>query len=126
MIFTNYFGSWFQAIKAASALRSGVMNLPMVVASTIFSLAAGVGITLVGYYTPFMLLSSVLAAVGAGLLSTFKVDTPASKWIGYQVIYGLGVGLSRQTPLIAVQTVLPLADISIGSGMIMFTQTITG
>ncbi|KAK1994661.1 hypothetical protein LX36DRAFT_713725 [Colletotrichum falcatum] len=30
-----------------------------------------------GYYTPFSMLSSVLMPVGAGLLSTFRVDTCA-------------------------------------------------
>ncbi|MCJ1378981.1 hypothetical protein MMC17_002080 [Xylographa soralifera] len=119
-----YVPVWFQAIKGASPLDSGVMNLPMVIATTIFSLVGGLGITLVGYYTPFMIASSILSAVGSGLLITFQPDTGHAKWIGYQVLYGFGVGLSRQTPLIAVQNVLPIVDVSIGSGMIMFMQTL--
>ncbi|KAI0153184.1 MFS general substrate transporter [Xylariaceae sp. FL1272] len=121
-----YVPIWFQTIQGASPFESGVRNLPMVVATTIFSLLGGVLISVTGYYSPFMILSSILSAVGSGLLTTFHPNTPSSQWIGYQVIYGLGVGLSRQTPLVAVQSVLALQDVPIGSGVIMFCQTVAG
>lgn len=65
-------------------------------------------------------------AVGAGLLSTFEVTTPHEKWIGYSFIFGMGVGFGMQQALLAVQTVLDLADVPIGSAIIIFAQTIGG
>ncbi|KAK5242029.1 MFS sugar transporter [Cryomyces antarcticus] len=65
-------------------------------------------------------------AIGAGLLSTFKTDTGHAMWIGYQFIFGAGVGLGMQQTLIAVQTVLPAADIPIGTAIMMFSQTLGG
>ncbi|KAI1811941.1 MFS general substrate transporter [Poronia punctata] len=121
-----YVPIWFQSVQGVSPLESGVRNLPMVIATTVFSLLGGVLITVIGYYSPFMILSTVLASIGAGLLTTFTPGISSSKWIGYQVLYGLGVGLSRQTPLIAVSTVLAVQDVPIGSGVIMFSQTIAG
>ena len=121
-----YLPIWFQAIKGASATKSGIMNLPVVLSLVIVSIIAGVCITKVGYYTPFMIASSILMSIGCGLLSTFETTTNHSQWIGYQVIYGLGVGFGMQQPLIGVQTVLPLHDIPVGTSIIMFIQTLGG
>lgn len=68
------------------------MNLTMLLAQVILSIVAGACVTQFGYYTPFMIISSLLMAVGAGLLSTFQPDTGSGKWIGYQVIFGAGMG----------------------------------
>ncbi len=102
------------------------MCLPLVLALVLMSILGGGGVTAVGYYTPFFIVSTILQSIGAGLLTTFTVDTSSSKWIGYQIIYGFGVGLAMQQPLIAVQTVLPLADVPVGTALIMFTQTFGG
>ncbi|KAJ7735121.1 major facilitator superfamily domain-containing protein [Mycena maculata] len=117
---------WFQAIKGVSAVKSGIDNLPMILSLVISSLIAGGVITAVGYYTPFMILSSLLMAVGAGLISTFGVSTGHAHWIGFQVIYGLGVGFGMQQPIMAAQTVLSLQDIPTGTSLIMFMQTLGG
>ncbi|KAL8768108.1 MAG: hypothetical protein Q9209_005571 [Squamulea sp. 1 TL-2023] len=117
---------WFQAIKGVSATKSGIMVLPMILSLVLISVTAGVGVTTLGYYTPFMIVSSVLMAIGVGLMSTWESDTNHSMWIGYQVIYGLGVGFGMQQPLIAVQTVLPLEDVPIGTTVIIFLQTLGG
>lgn len=98
---------WFQAIKGVSATKSGIMVLPMILSLVLISIASGGAITALGYYTPFMILSSILMSIGVGLLSTWKQDTSHSKWIGYQVIYGLGVGCGMQQP--CVQTSIPLS-----------------
>lgn len=102
------------------------MNLPSILGLVLVSIIAGGIITAIGYYTPFMLLSSVCMSIGAGLLATFEVDTNSPKWIGYQFLYGAGVGLGMQQTLIAVQTTLPAADIPIGTAIMMFSQTLGG
>lgn len=102
------------------------MNLPAILGLVIISMLCGGLVTAIGYYTPFMLISSVLMAIGAGLLSTFETDTNHSKWIGYQFIFGAGVGFGMQQTLVAVQTALPKADVAIGTAIMMFSQTLGG
>lgn len=102
------------------------MNLPAILGLVIVSMAAGVAVTVIGYYTPFMLVSSVLMAIGAGLLTTFEVDSGSPQWIGYQFLFGAGVGFGMQQTLVAVQTALPAKDIPIGTAIMMFTQTLGG
>lgn len=117
---------WFQAVKGSSAVNSGIMNLPMLISVVLFSLVAGVVVSVVGYYTPFMLVSTVLMSVGYGLISTFQPDTGAGVWIGYQIIAGAGVGFGMQQPLMAVQAVLSDKDLPTGTAVVVFTQTLGG
>ena len=102
------------------------MNLPMVLSVVVFSMIGGVTITIIGYYTPFAIASSVFLAIGGGLLTTFTPSTGRAKWIGYQVIFGAGVGFGMQQPMLAAQTVLPKKDVPIGTALMMFSNTIGG
>ena len=125
-IFVYYIPIWFQAIKGVSATQSGIDNLGLLLAQVIGTILSGILTTTFGYYVPFMLVSPVLMAVGAGLLTTWNVDTPISQWIGYQIILGIGSGLGFQQPLIAAQTVLPIKDVPTGTSIVLFVQILGG
>ncbi|KAH8646121.1 major facilitator superfamily domain-containing protein [Xylariales sp. PMI_506] len=122
MVVVYYLPIWFQAIKDVDAITSGVMLLPLFIATVVGSLSSGIIISRVGYYTPFFILSSIIMPIGAGLLSTFTPTTGHPRWIGYQVVLGFGLGLGSQQPLNVAQTVLERADISTGTSLIMFTR----
>lgn len=98
------------------------MLLPVVVAS-IFN---GQLVSRIGYYTPSMILGATLTAIGAGLLTTLHVSTTKGQWIGYQILYGVGLGFCAQAPNMAAQTVLPRQDVSIGVSLMFFGQTLFG
>lgn len=117
---------WFQAIKGSSALESGIQTLPMVLALVVANIMCGVGTTLLGYYNPFYYASALLAPIGAGLITTWTVQSGANIWIGYQIIYGLGIGFGMQQSLITVQAVLPLKDVPVGTAMAAFMQMMGG
>ncbi|GKT40627.1 aspyridones efflux protein [Colletotrichum spaethianum] len=121
-----YLPIWFQSVQGVSAVNSGVRNLPMLVGNLVFSLVAGAAVTVWGYYTPFMLLSSVLMSIGYGLLSTISPESPCAMWFGYQIIAGAGVGVGMQQPLIAVQVVLDMPDVPTGTAIVIFAQQIGG
>lgn len=40
---------WFQAVKGASAIKSGIMNLPMILILVIVSVISGITVTVIGY-----------------------------------------------------------------------------
>lgn len=126
MIFVYYLPIWFQAIQGISAVDSGIRLLPLVLAMVLSSILSGGAIARVGYYTPFMLFGCVLLAIGAGLLTTFQVHTPEGKWIGYQIIYGFGMGLTFQAPNLAAQTVLATKDVPVGTSLMFFSQLLGG
>ncbi|QDS68975.1 hypothetical protein FKW77_008988 [Venturia effusa] len=121
-----YLPLWFQAIKGATAVRSGIMSIPLILALVIAAMLCGAMVQRFGYYTPFMYGSVVLASIGAGLLTTFHEDTNHSKWIGYQVLFGLGIGMGMQQSNLAVQTVLKHKDVPTGAALMFFWQSLGG
>ncbi|KKA24338.1 Efflux pump antibiotic resistance protein [Rasamsonia emersonii CBS 393.64] len=126
MLFVYYLPIWFQAIKGVSAVKSGIMNIPVVLSLVLGSIIAGVSVSRMGYYVPFMYASTVIMSIGAGLLTTFTTTTDHQKWIGYQVVYGFGLGLGMQQASVAAQTVLEKKDIPTGAALMMLAQSLGG
>ncbi|GFG26227.1 hypothetical protein IFM61606_06200 [Aspergillus udagawae] len=114
------------AVKGASAIKSGIMNLPMILTLVIVSVISGITVTAMGYYAPLMIASSVLCGIGCGLLYTSSPESNHSLWIGHQAVTGIGIDLGMQQPLIAVQTILDISDVPIGTSVIIFVETLGG
>ena len=126
MVFVYYLPIWFQAIKGVSAMKSGIMTIPMLLGVVISSMLAGFLTKKIGYYTPWMYISCVVTPISAGLITTFTTHTNHSKWIGYQAMYGLGLGIGMQQPSVAAQTVLSKKDVPTGASLIFFAQMLGG
>ncbi|GAP89073.1 putative MFS aflatoxin efflux [Rosellinia necatrix] len=126
IIFVYFLPIWFQAIQGVSAVDSGIRLLPTTLAVVVASISNGIFITKIGYYTPTMLAGTAICSIGAGLLTTLQIDTGMAKWVGYQVLYGFGLGLCFQAPNLAAQTVLPKNDVSIGASLMFFSQILGG
>ena len=119
-LFIYFIPIYFQAIKGTTALQSGIDNLPLILSNVILAVGSGVLVSKWGYVNPFILASVLFAAVGSGLLMTMNADTNTGKWIGYQILFGLGSGMGFQQPPIAVQTVLAFKDIPVGIAITLF------
>ncbi|KAK1962684.1 major facilitator superfamily transporter [Colletotrichum sublineola] len=117
-----YVPLWFQAIQGATPEQSGVRYLALCLAFIFTIFLSGWGVTKTGYYQPFMLAGTVLLSVGSGLLSTLRVTSGADRWIPFQVIAGLGIGVSTQQAAVAVQSSLEEADVAIGVAVVLFFQ----
>lgn len=90
---------WFQSVWGVSATQSGIDSLPLVLSCALFSVVSGVGITLVGYYTPWLIASSLIMCAGCGVLSTFHPSIPIGQWVGYQIFAGAGESTIWRPPL---------------------------
>ena len=110
---------YFQVIDNVSPIQSGVRNLPLILAITLSTVSSGIGVTVTGRPMPFMVVAAAVSTVGVGLLYTLTIGSSSAKWIGYQVLTGLGLGLGFQVPVSAVQATLPQIDIPSGSAMII-------
>ena len=84
---------------------------------------------------PWAIGSSILSAVGTGLLTTLSVTSTAGQWVGYQIVTGYGRGMALQIvrsapfpsarngpylslypkPVIAVQESLPNEELAIAT-----------
>ena len=114
---------YFRAVKEVSASKSGVLVLPTVVALTISLLFSGSAVSIVGYYAPFMVLTSILTPIATGLLTTLEVDAVLARLICYQALFGFGSGIGYQGPQSAAQTVLSPHDAAIGIALMQFANS---
>ncbi|KAK2750065.1 hypothetical protein FQN57_004557 [Myotisia sp. PD_48] len=124
--FVYFLPMWFQVIKNTSAVGSGIHTLAFLLSQVVATIFSGVAVKKFGYYVPLMWLSAIFSSVGSGLMTTFGAETPSREWIGYQIIFGLGIGFGMQQAVVAVQTVLPKKHVAIGSSLVMFFQLLGG
>ena len=115
-----YLPIYFQAIKGSSATTSGIQLLPLILSLVIGSIIIGGVVTVTGQYYYYMPIGAIFFAVGCGLISTLGTESNTGKWLGYQLLAGCGGGAAFQLPIIGVQNALPLADIPIGTAIIMY------
>ncbi|ROW05847.1 hypothetical protein VMCG_05198 [Cytospora schulzeri] len=123
---TVYLPIYFQAVLGRTAFQSGYTFLGTIVPQLLFAIVAGRAIEKTGYYTPFLLVGAVLSTVGLGLMSLLMPHSSAGMWVGFQVIYGIGRGISLSTPFVAVQNALPKRLIPAAMSMLMFTGNFFG
>ncbi|KAK8023800.1 MFS toxin efflux pump [Apiospora rasikravindrae] len=115
---------WFQAIKGASAAESGQMLLPSIISLSVAAFSSGFIVSAIGYYTPHMLIGSPLMGIGSGLLTTLTPTSGPAAWIGWQVIFGLGMGFAITQPWSAIQTALAAKEVPLGMSAVSFAISI--
>jgi MFS family permease len=119
-----YVPIWFQSIKGVDAVQSGIRLLPLMLGMVVASVLTGLLNQRVGYYTAFGIAGACMMSVGTGLLTTLQIDTSEARLIGYQLLYGFGMGMCFQTPNLATQTVLPKRDVPMGLALMFFGQLV--
>ncbi|KAJ3538672.1 hypothetical protein NM208_g5808 [Fusarium decemcellulare] len=121
-----YVPIYFQSVDGSSPIMSGVQNLPLILAVTISMIISGLFINATGLAALVEVCGAALAVIGAGLLYTLEVDTSAGKWIGYQLIAGVGWGLALQVPIIVAQSSAAPEDVSSVTALILLFQCLGG
>jgi len=65
-------------------------------------------------------------SVGAGMLYTLKPNSSIGAWLGYQIIFGAGIGMTLEQCNIAIQTVLPENQIPAGTSLSVLVRSLGG
>jgi EmrB/QacA subfamily drug resistance transporter len=100
---------YFQAVLGATPILSGVYLLPTALSLSFLSAFTGGFIRKTGQYLPPIYFGYIFMTAGFG---TFIDLGPHSSWakiIIYQIIAGMGVGPNFQSPLIALQSLVPVS-----------------
>ncbi|KAK3677024.1 hypothetical protein LTR78_003229 [Recurvomyces mirabilis] len=127
LIFTYFLPTWFQAIKGVSAVQSGIDTIPLVLSLVVGNISAGQVTGRLGYYTSQAYASVIIMPIGAGLLTMLNTTTGHSEWIGFQILFGLGIGLGMQQGNMAAQTVCKdRKDVPMAVSLMMFMQQLGG
>lgn len=124
-ILVYYTAVWLQAIKNTTAIRSGVLTIPMIASMVVGSVTAGAIAQRTGWLNPWAIGGACLMPVGAGLLSLLHATSPIGLFQVF-VVFGLGLGMCMQQSNLAIQVVLPMADVSTGISLVMVMQMLGG
>jgi predicted MFS family arabinose efflux permease len=110
---------YFQTAQGVSATNSGVRNLPLIIPWVIGSIVSSGIVQKTGVAKPFLPFGAVLAAVASGLFYTLDISSGAGKWIGYQILGGIGWGLTIQIPMIMAQASVEPQDLPLITASIL-------
>lgn len=97
----------YQIVRGDSAVQSALELLPFFLSAVTSGLVSGILITKTGHYRIYLWSGGCLSVIGAALLSTSTVDSNVMHQYVYLAIMGLGVGLCKQSFIVAGQAAVP-------------------
>ncbi|ORX94423.1 putative efflux pump antibiotic resistance protein [Clohesyomyces aquaticus] len=121
-----YLPIYFQSILGTSAIRSGVNNLPLMLAAAVFALAGGAVVMKTGHAQLVMMVGSMFSTIAVGLVYTFDIDTSTAYWAGTQFFVGAVMAFGIMHGLSVVQANVGAEDIAAVTANLQFFQTIGG
>ncbi|KAA8575264.1 hypothetical protein MFRU_002g02000 [Monilinia fructicola] len=121
-----YLPIYFQSVHNQSAIASGVNTLPFIAFFALGSMMSGGIIGKTRIFQPFLLAGGLLATIGAALLYTVDLNSSKARYIGPQVIFGFGIGLGCQVPMMALQSFSPPEDVASVTSIIVMMNSISG
>ncbi|GAA0366345.1 MDR family MFS transporter [Micromonospora gifhornensis] len=121
-----FLGQYFQISRGASPTMSGLMTLPMILGLLVSSTVVGRIITNTGRWKRYLVAGSALLTVGFALMGTLRADTPYWQVSIYMAIIGLGVGMSMQNLVLAVQNTVEPHELGAASSVVAFFRSLGG
>jgi DNA-binding MarR family transcriptional regulator len=122
----TYLPQYMQVVKGASPTSSGLQLLPLMAGLLLTSMLSGVLISRSGRYKVFPIVGTALMTVGMYLLSHLGVATSTLAASAYMFVLGVGIGAVMQVLVIAVQNVVPYADLGVATSGATFFRSIGG
>jgi Major Facilitator Superfamily len=119
-----YLPLYFQSVKGASPLVSGLLVVPITVTEAIMGVTAGIIIHRTGQYLELIYIGVSLMTVGNGLYILFSTSSSLADIIGFQIVAGLGAGLLFQAPLIALQALVSQDDTATATATFGFVRSL--
>ncbi|MDR6324708.1 MDR family MFS transporter [Actinoplanes couchii] len=121
-----FLGQYFQIGRGYSPTEAGLLMIPMMGGVLVSSTLAGRAITKSGRIKPYVVAGTITLVAGFAGLSFLDHDT--SLWyIGTSMaVVGVGVGMSMQNLVLAVQNTVSLRDIGAASATVAFFRSLGG
>ena len=114
---------YFQALKGASPLISGVDTLPLNAFMMPAAVISGGIMAKTGLCRPIHATAWGFFALAFGLLTTLNTDSSTAEWVFYQIFLAIGLGASFVTILPAIQSTLAESDVAVSTGTFSFVRS---
>jgi EmrB/QacA subfamily drug resistance transporter len=121
-----FLGQYFQISRGYTATEAGLLTIPMMGGILVSSIVGGRLMSRIGKIKPFLVVGAVLLTIGFAGLSMIDQDTSLGL-LGVAMLFaGLGVGMTMQNFVLAVQNAVPLKDIGAASSTVSFFRSLGG
>ncbi|MGT2463557.1 MDR family MFS transporter [Sinomonas atrocyanea] len=123
---SSFLGQYFQVARGATPTEAGLLTLPMIAGNFLGSVVTGQLITRFGRWKGYLLAGTVFTAGGMGLLGTIDHTTDLAVTGVFSFVLGLGLGMTMQNLVLAVQNTVPVAIIGTASSTVAFFRSVFG
>ncbi|MGF7121224.1 MDR family MFS transporter [Rhodococcus sp. TAF43] len=121
-----FLGQYFQIARGYSPTAAGLLTLPMVIGSMVSSAVSGSLITKFGRWKGFIVGGSIMMTVGFFLLSTIDHQTNMVLLGSFLFVLGVGMGMTMQNLVLAVQNTVSPEDLGSASSTVGFFRSLGG
>ncbi|KAF5341380.1 hypothetical protein D9758_012263 [Tetrapyrgos nigripes] len=117
-----YFPTWFQSVKVASPILSGLYFLPMTMTISPFGIVEGIIVAKTGRFRAVNIVGWVALLLGLGLLTSLRLTTSIGVIAVYQLIVGIGLGLLFATTFVVLAP-LPITENASALALLSFVRS---
>jgi len=117
---------YLQIVKQETPTHAGLQMVAFMVGLMGASMTVGQIMQRTGRYKIFPIFGTAIMFVATLLFSTLTVDTPIPRVMAYMVVMGIGLGLTMQMLVIAVQNALPPQDMGLSTASVTFFRSMGG
>jgi EmrB/QacA subfamily drug resistance transporter len=121
-----FLGQYFQIGRGYSPTEAGLLTIPMMAGVLLSSIVAGRLITASGRIKPYIVVGSIILVAGFALLGNIDHQTSLVLVGVAMFIVGVGVGMTMQNLVLAVQNTVALKDIGAASSSVAFFRSLGG
>ena len=121
-----FLGQYLQISRGYSPTAAGLLTIPMVAGLLLSSTVSGILITRTGRWKAFLVVGAILVVLGFGLLSTIDHLTNMVLFGGFLFVVGVGIGMTMQNLVLAVQNTVAASDLGAASSAVAFFRSLGG
>jgi EmrB/QacA subfamily drug resistance transporter len=121
-----FLGQYLQISRGYSPTAAGLLTIPMVAGLLLSSTVSGILITRSGRWKRYLVAGSVLVVAGFGLLATIDHETDMALLCAFLFVLGVGIGMTMQNLVLAVQNTVAAADLGAASSAVAFFRSLGG
>ncbi|WP_164700086.1 MFS transporter [Modestobacter sp. KNN46-3] len=123
---TVFLGQYLQISRGYSPTAAGLLTIPMVGGLLVSSTVSGILITRTGFWKRYLVAGSLLVALGFGLLATIDHATNMVVLGVFLAVLGVGIGMTMQNLVLAVQNTVAATDLGAASSAVAFFRSLGG
>ncbi|MEJ3656856.1 MFS transporter [Actinomycetes bacterium KLBMP 9759] len=121
-----FLGQYFQIARSYDPTTAGLLTLPLIGGLLAGSTGSGQLITRFGKWKRYLVAGAFMITTGLVLLSTIDHTTSIPEVGAFLVVLGLGIGMTMQNLVLAVQNTVDIRDVGAASALVAFLRSLGG